>query len=167
VAHPGYSGAMGGWVLSMNKLYGWEFFEKLKLNKPHIGRSLVDPPTAVASGERKIGIAAGSSAGGLQARGNPIQGVYPEGKTIISFSPTGLIATSTHPNAGKLFLEFMLSKQAGEIVASEYTIPVRSDVEPAPGIPKFGTLKGLTKDPNELHDQVPGLIEKWRDTFGV
>jgi iron(III) transport system substrate-binding protein len=44
VAHPGYSGAMGGWVLSMNKLYGWDFFERLKLNKPHIGRSKKSQP---------------------------------------------------------------------------------------------------------------------------
>ncbi len=47
VAHPGFSGAMGGWVVSMNNLYGWQFFEKLKANRPLVGRSLVDPPTAI------------------------------------------------------------------------------------------------------------------------
>ncbi len=85
VAHPGFSGAMGGWVLSMTNLYGWEFFEKLKANRPQIGRSLIDPPTMVASGERKVGIGSGVSVFGYSARGTSLKGVYPEDGTIIGF----------------------------------------------------------------------------------
>lgn len=43
LAHPGFSGAAGAWVVAMNNLYGWEFFEKLKANKPFVSRSLLDP----------------------------------------------------------------------------------------------------------------------------
>ena len=77
VAHPGFSGAMGGWVLSMTNLYGWEFFEKLKANRPQVGRSLTDPPTTVASGERKIGMGSGASVFGYAARGTALKGVFP------------------------------------------------------------------------------------------
>jgi iron(III) transport system substrate-binding protein len=167
VAHPGFSGAMGGWVLSMTNLYGWEFIEKLKANQPQVGRSLTDPPTTVASGERKIGIGSGASVFGYAARGTSLKGVYPDDGPIISFSPTAIIATTTRPNAAKLFLEYLLSKESAAITSSEFTVPVRTDVTPAPGIHPLGALKGITKDPAELHEKLPELIERWRDTFGV
>jgi iron(III) transport system substrate-binding protein len=167
VAHPGFSGAMGGWVLSMTNLYGWEFFEKLKANRPQVGRSLIDPPTVVATGERKIGIGSGVSVFGYSARGTSLKGVYPEDGTILTFSPTGIPANTTRPNAAKLFVEYLLSKEAAEITQSEFNVPVRNDVAPAPGIHPLGTLKGISKDPKEMHEKLPELIERWRDTFGV
>ena len=167
LAHPGFSGAMGGWVVSMTNLYGWSYFEKLKANKPHIGRSLLDPPTLVVSGERKIGIGSGASVFGLEARGSPLKGVYPEEGAIISFSPTGIVATTIHPNAAALFVEYMLSKEAATITSGEFTTSVRNDVTPGPGIFPLGKLKGITKNPTELNEKLSELIEKWRDTFGV
>jgi iron(III) transport system substrate-binding protein len=167
VAHPGFSGAMGGWVLSMTNLYGWEYFEKLKANQPQVGRSLIDPPTTIASGERKVGIGSGATVFGFAARGKPLKGVYPEDGTIISFSPTGIPATTIHPNAAKLFVEFLLSRESEAITASEFAVPVRNDATPAPGIHPLGTLKGITKSPAEMNEKLPELIERWRDTFGV
>jgi iron(III) transport system substrate-binding protein len=167
VAHPGFSGAMGGWVLSMTNLYGWEFFEKLKANRPQVGRSLIDPPTVVATGERKIGIGSGVSVFGYSARGTSLKGVYPEDGTILTFSPTGIPANTTRPNAAKLFVEYLLGKEAAEITKSEFSVPVRNDVTPAAGIHPLGTLKGISKDPKEMHEKLPDLIERWRDTFGV
>jgi len=49
----GYSGAMGAWKVAMDKLYGWDFFEKLHANKPLVTRSLVDPPVTLEEA-RKI-----------------------------------------------------------------------------------------------------------------
>ena len=167
VAHPGFSGAMGGWVLSMTNLYGWEFFEKLKANRPQVGRSLIDPPTVVATGERKVGIGSGVSVFGYSARGTSLKGVYPEDGTILSFSPTGIPANTTHPNAARLFIEYLLGKEAAEITRSEFSVPVRNDVEPMPGIHALGALKGINKDPQEMNEKLPELIERWRDTFGV
>ena len=96
-----------------------------------------------------------------------MKGVYPEDGTILSFSPTGIPASTVHPNAAKLFVEFLLGKEAAEITRSEFSVPVRSDVEPAPGIHPLGTLKGISKDPQEMYEKLPELIERWRDTFGV
>ena len=41
------------------------------------------------------------------------------------------------------------------------------DDEPVPGIHALGALKGINKDPQEMHEKLPDLIERWRDTFGV
>jgi hypothetical protein len=45
--------------------------------------------------------------------------------------------------------------------------PVRTDVTPQPGIARLGETKGITCTPDELNANVPGLIDRWRDTFGV
>src|SRR6478609_1774556 len=52
--HPAFSGYVGTWVLTMRKLYGWAFFDKLEKNKPQIGRSINDTVTALVAGERQV-----------------------------------------------------------------------------------------------------------------
>jgi iron(III) transport system substrate-binding protein len=167
VCHPGFSGSGGGWAVTMEKLYGWSFFEKLKANAPLVTRSIIDTVNVMATGERKIGIGPGSLTVNQAAAGRPIETVYPSDGTILGFGPSGILSTSPHPNAAKLFVEFLLSREVVEIAAAEYNIPVRADVEPKPGIAKLGTMKGLNKSPEELSEKLPELIEKWRDTFGV
>ncbi len=167
VAHPGFSGAMGGWVVTMNNLYGWQYFEKLKANRPFVGRSLVDPPTSISSGERKVGIGPGNLTLNLAARGSPLNTVYPEDGTIIGFSPTSVMANSTRPNAARLFVEFLLGKECQMLASAEFTTPTRLDVQPQPGVARLGERKGIARDPEQLHKELPDLIEKWRDTFGV
>src|SRR5690606_14945632 len=54
--HPGYSGAMGAWIVAMNNLYGWELIEQLAANKPLITRYLSAPPVSIGSGERQVEI---------------------------------------------------------------------------------------------------------------
>ena len=60
----GFSGFVGTWVVQMNKLYGWDYFEQLATLKPHVGRSIIDTVTVLLSGERSVGaspIRAGST----------------------------------------------------------------------------------------------------------
>ena len=47
IGHPGFSGYVGTWVLTMKNLYGWTYFDKLEKNKPQIGRSINDTVTAL------------------------------------------------------------------------------------------------------------------------
>ena len=167
VPHPGFSGAMGAWTVAMNNLYGWEFFEKLHKNKPFITRSLVDPPMTIGRGERKIGMSTLATAVNMKSRGEPIAPAYPEDGAMLNIGPTSIIAGAPHPNAARLFIEYLLSKPGGEFAAAEFLIPVRNDVTPKEGIPPLGTLKGIKSDPVEIAAKLPDLIEKWRDTFGV
>src|SRR6185436_16217630 len=54
LGHPGFSGYVGTWVVSLKKLYGWDFFEKLAKNNPQVGRSINDTVTMLNAGERLI-----------------------------------------------------------------------------------------------------------------
>ena len=54
IGHPGFSGYVGTWVLTMKNLYSWSYFDKLEKNKPQIGRSINDTVTALNAGERQV-----------------------------------------------------------------------------------------------------------------
>ncbi len=86
---------------------------------------------------------------------------------MLNVGPTSIMANTTHPNAAKLFMEFLLGKETGAIMASEYNIPVRADIPPGPGLQPLANMSGIKSDPVELSQKLPDLIEKWRDTFGV
>ena len=76
IGHPGFSGYVGTWVLTMKKLYGWDYFKKLEKNKPQIGRSINDTvtmlvPASAGRGRRRRPDPVSA------ARGNPLAVVYP------------------------------------------------------------------------------------------
>ncbi|MBI2017302.1 MAG: extracellular solute-binding protein, partial [Candidatus Rokubacteria bacterium] len=60
IGHPGFSGYVGTWVVQMRKSYGWDYFKKMELNKPRIGRSINDTVTMLNAKESWV--AAGPSA---------------------------------------------------------------------------------------------------------
>ena len=60
-----------------------------------------------------------------------------------------------------------MSKECQTLASTEFTTPTRLDVQPQPGVARLGERKGITRDPEQLHKELPDLIEKWRDTFGV
>ena len=136
IGHPGFSGYVGTWVVQMRKMFGWDYFKKLELNKPRIGRSINDTVTMLNAKESLV--AAGPSATTLESKskGNPLAVVYPEDGAILMVSPTSVLKNAPSPNAGKLFLEYLLSRECNEIQVQHAQDPVNKHVKPMAG----GTL---------------------------
>jgi iron(III) transport system substrate-binding protein len=82
-------------------------------------------------------------------------------------SPTSIMKNARHPNAAKLFLEFLHGKEAGEIVKDEYGSPLRTDVEPRPGVKRVNEMKLIQPSVDEIVKGIPEVTEQWRDTFGI
>ena len=167
VGHPGFSGFVGTWVVQMNKLYGWDYFEQLAELKPHVGRSIIDTVTILNSGERSIG----ASPTGLVlynvAQGNPLAAAYPDEGSVLMISGSAILKNTRHPNAAKLFMEFLYSQETAREDVEEFGVPVRRDaVLPANAI-KLADLKTIRPTIAEIIKGIPELTEKWRDTFGV
>ena len=166
VAHPGFSGSMGSWTVMMDKLYGWEFFDKLKKNNPLVGRSLLDPPTTINAGERAVGISSMTTATKLSLDGNPIAIVYPTDGVKLTLSATGILANAPHPNAAKLFANFLLSSENSVVLVGWGGQPLHSEVAPPKGVPSIDEMKVGPLTEEEVVARVPDAIERWRDTFG-
>ena len=164
--HPGFSGYVGTWVLSMKKLYGWQYFDKLEKNKPQIGRSINDTVTALNAGERQV--AAGSDGSTLfsASRGNPLAVVYPSDGAVLIISPSAIMKGTKHPNAAKLFMEYLYSVEAAKISAKHFAIPLRPEVPSPPGAKPISEIKVIRPTVEEVDKGIPEVIEQWRDTFG-
>ena len=112
---PEFSGYVGTWVVEMRKLYGWKYFTQMAKNNPQVGRSINDTVTMLNAGEREIGVSAEAPLLTSAAKGNPVAEVYPKDGALLMLAPSAIVKSSKHPNAAKLFMEYLLSPEASKI----------------------------------------------------
>src|ERR1700694_811168 len=168
LGHPGFSGYVGTWALTLRNQYGWEFFEKLAKNNPRGGRSINDAVTMLNAGESAI---AGSGPVGTLMesvqKGNPLALIYPTDGTVLIIAPSSIMKGSKHPNAARLFMEFLLSEGASRIWVEHFTESMRPEVSAAKGARSAKDLKIIRPTVEQINKGVPEVIRQWRETFGV
>ena len=107
-------------VLALVNAYGWDYFRDLAKNKVHITQSANDPAGVVASGERPMGVnGAEYFYYKTQKQGNPIKIVYPKEGVPLVVSPVAIAKDAPHPNAAKLFTEFIFAKETQQLLADK------------------------------------------------
>ncbi|WEX11172.1 extracellular solute-binding protein [Chelativorans sp. AA-79] len=167
IAHPGFSGSAGLWTLAMRDLYGWEYFEKLEVGKPQIGRSIADGYNLVVSGERKVAVTAIALSRQGAVDGQPVATVTPSEGLMLPPSGTAILAAAPHPNAAKLFAEFMLTEEYSVWLRDLQRYPLHADVDTAEGIDPLDPDKVLIVPAQEAIEGLAEVQEKFRDTFGI
>lgn len=168
-AHPGYSGIIMTHVLALVNLYGWDYFQDLAKNRLHLVQSANDPAGVVASGERPV------AANGAEyflyktlKKGNPIKIVYPREGIPLIVSPTAIAKDAPHPNAAKLFTEFIFTKEAQQMLADrEGLYTGHPDVTYPEDKPKLKDLKLLPVDADELEKKNAEIKKKFVEYFGA
>ena len=164
--HPAFSGCAGVWAVGLRKLYGWEYFEKLAKNNPRIGRSFGDPITLLNAGECKVGPGPALNAFPAIEKGNPIGIAYPSDGSSICVTPSAIPASAPHPNAARLFLEWMLSDSYSQLSVERGSEPLRVGLSPKPDRKPVDQIPVIELSVAEIRKGVPEVIEAWRDTFG-
>src|SRR5436190_17433581 len=131
LGHPGFSGYVGTWALTLRKQYGWEFFEKLAKNNPRVGRSINDTVTMLNAGESAI---AGTGPVGTlldsKLKGNPLAMVYPTDGTVLILAPSSIMKVTKHLNGSRLFMEFLMSPDASKIWVEHFNETIRPEISP-------------------------------------
>src|ERR1700693_3530268 len=142
LGHPGFSGYVGTWALTLRNQYGWDFFEKLAKNNPRVGRSINDTVTMLNAGESAI---AGSGPVGtvLESvqKGNPLAMVYPTDGTVLIIAPSGVMKGCKNPNEARLYMEFLLSPGASQIWIDHFNETIRPEITPPNGTKSAKDLK--------------------------
>ena len=168
LGHPGFSGYVGTWALTLRNQYGWDFFEKLAKNNPRVGRSINDTVTMLNAGESAI---AGSGPAGVLLdslqKGNPLALIYPTDGTVLIIAPSSIMKGCKHPNAARLFMEFLLSEAASRIWVDHFNETIRPEVAAAKGAKSAKDLKIIRPTVEQITKGVPEVIKQWRETFGV
>jgi iron(III) transport system substrate-binding protein len=164
--HPAFSGCTGIWVLALTKTYGWQFFEKLAKNNPRVGRSGNDPVTLINAGECLIGPAPGNTAFQQVDKGNPIVPVYPTDGATLCLGPSSVMASAPHPNAARLFMEWLMSDAFSKLSVANHGDPVHPGLTLTSGQKSLDQVPILSLTVEEVAKGVPEIVEQWRDTFG-
>jgi len=168
LGHPGFSGYVGTWALTLRNQYGWEFFEKLTKNNPRVGRSINDTVTMLNAGESSI---AGSGPAGTllesAEKGNPLALSYPTDGTVLIIAPSSIMKGCKHPAAARLFMEFLLSPRASQIWVDHFNESIHPEVSPHTGAISAKDLKTIRPTVEQITKGVPEVIRQWRETFGV
>ncbi|MGA3399531.1 MAG: extracellular solute-binding protein [Acetobacteraceae bacterium] len=164
--HPAFSGCTGIWALALRKQYGWEFFEKLAKNNPRIGRSGNDPVTLINAGECLVGPAPANTAFQQVDKGNPIAPVYPIDGATLCVGPSAVMARAPHPNAARLFMEWLMSDDFAKLSVANHGDPVHPGLTLTSGQQPLDQVAVMALSVDEIAKGVPEVIEQWRDTFG-
>ena len=165
LVHPAFSGFAGNWAAQMNKLYGRPFFQRLKGQQPEISRSPFDAVSLVASGERLVTVSPMALVLAQADKGKPLAARYPADGSILVATPSAALKSAPHPNAAKLFMEFLLGPEFGAILVKARYEAMRADVKPLPGAKPLAEIKIIRPTIESSIKGIPNVAELWRDVF--
>jgi iron(III) transport system substrate-binding protein len=127
IANPALSGTAYVSVAMLEKAFGWEFFQKLKANGAKMGKGSGQVVDDTASGDLVASLAVDYITNDKIEKGATLALAYPPELLVIP-SPVTIFKGTPNLEAAKKFVDFLLSKEAQDIIAAEGTLPVRTDV---------------------------------------
>ena len=167
--HPGYSGGIVTSTFQVVNAIGWDFFEKLGKQKVLQVQSSTEPPKKLALGERAV------SADGLEyvhiqlkESGAPIEIVYPREGTPFIPSCEGIAKNAPHPNAAKLFVSFMVSRETQQFLVDNAGLrSFHPEVKEKAGRGPLSQIKILPSDPVAQEAATEEIKKKYSQYFGI
>jgi len=129
--------------------------------QPRSGRTLI--AQLVSAGEFKASVSVYSQSYEiLKSTGAPVEWVALD-PVYASIHPSGIAAKAAHPNAARLFLDFLLSKRGQEILRSLRRIPDRTDTPPDPPRLIEGIRPAVTSP--QIYEDFDRYIRLFNETF--
>lgn len=147
---------------------GWAYLERLMGNMALLTKSGRGPHKMIAVGEIPVGIGFWDDVYLLAKEGNPIKPVFPDPVYAEPYC-MAIIKNAPHPEAAKKFFDFMLAKEAQEIIVKENgDYSVRPDVSPPGGgaipIKQMNMMKDdyiwAAKNKKQILDKFTSIIDK-------
>lgn len=168
VGHPGFSGSVGVWSIAMDQIYGGDFFTRLAKNDPQVGRSVLDGYNLVLSGERKISLAPLVTVeDAARQKKAPVKAVYPVDGAVLPPGVSAVLAKAVHPNAARLFMEFLLDVEYSDYMAKDTRWPVNEKVDAPASLPPLSKVKLLKVPTEEAMRKLKGVQQAFRSALGV
>ena len=93
--------------------------------------------------------------------------VYPEDGAVLMVSASGIVKNAPAPNAARLFIEYLLSREASQIMVQQHQDPVNKNVKPMAGAKSIAEIKTIRPTAAEIEKGIPEIKELFRETFGI
>jgi len=168
-AHPAYSGSEMTANYELMKAFGWPYLQKLGEQKVMQVQSSTEPPKVLSRGEQPV------MAGGneyvvfqLQSQGSPLVIVYPPEGTPFETSPAAVFKDAPHPNAARLFYQYLFSKDTQQMLVEFGGLrSVRAGLkEPANRIP-ITRIRLFHDDPQGVLKTSDEMKTRYAQYFGT
>ena len=166
-AHPGYSGVVLTGMTGILSVLGWDYYAALAKNNPLVVQSAEDPPMKLAGGEAWVGATGEYNVYRTAKKGNPVEIVLPEEGAPFVASPNAILAKAPHPNAAKVFTDFLFGKEAQQILADDGLYVPNEEVSYPKGKRSLKELRLIKVDPEEMQKRDDEIKRKFRELFGV
>ena len=167
-SHPGYSGTSLTGTFAISKVLGWDYLEKLSKQGVQQLQSTTATPKSIASGERAVMVDGNEYNMFMEIDAkSPVKIVYPAEGTPFVNSPSAIFAAAPHPNAARVFQNFLFTAPAQQLLVNVGGMrSVHPDVtEPANRTP-LKNLKLLPDDPQAMLPQIADIKKKYTALFG-
>ena len=167
-AHPGYSGTALTGTYAITKALGWDYLEKLSKQGVQQLQSTTATPKSIASGERAVMVDGNEYNMFIEIKAkSPVKIIYPKEGTPFVTSPTAIFKDAPHPNAARVFQNFLYTAPAQQLIVDEGgNRSLHPDVkEPADRTP-LSKIKLLPDDPQGMLPQVNEIKKKYTTLFG-
>jgi iron(III) transport system substrate-binding protein len=169
------SGTGYNWLIALvnSEGIGWKFIEALGRNKPALERGHAGMAQKVAAGE--YAGAAEMSDFHLKnirdaAASVPVRGVWPKEGVPNEPWTAGILKRAPHPNAARLFLDFLLSREGQTLyVQAMGWSSARPDVAPPDfkEIPREKKILASSLSPEEALKVRDEYVAKWKQLWGL
>ena len=166
LADVSYSGAALVAMGALTDKYGIEYYQKLRENDAAVLQAHGGLTQSIIAGEYKVGISLDYMIRQKKAAGSPINLIYPDDGAIAIPSPIAIIATTEHPDAAKVFVDYILSVD-GQLAQVKLgsTIPVKPEIVPPLGAPSLSQLleKSLDVDYENIGKNAGNLTSQFTE----
>ena len=157
-------GLLAGLMRAWGKEKAIEYFKKLAAQEPVVQRGNTNRVQLTMAGEFPLIIAYAPTIQRETSKGHPMDWV-PLEPVPVQVNPMMLAAKAPHPNAGKLFMNYSISKEGQELLRSRNRISGRPDIKPITPEMDRSKLRLAVLDP-----EIPittRYIDEFRKTFGI
>ncbi len=164
IANPAFSGTAWISVAMIAHTMGWDYIDRLKANGAKMGQGSLQLVADTASGDLKASIAIDYITVEKIEKGATLGFMYPKEMMVIP-SPVAIFKGASHPKAARKFVNFLLSREGQEIIASAGMLPVRDDVSLRQGFnlvsPREAEKRAMRIDYPKTINEKDSIIQKF------
>lgn len=154
-------------TLTNDPALGWAHYEALAANETRADGGNGGVFKSVASGEKPYGVLVDFMALRAKAEGSPIDFVFPsEGVTYVT-EPVAIMEGAANIEAAQKFVDFVLSEEGQQLVATMGYIPARNGVASPEGFPNRDDLKLMEFDAAKALADTEANKARFAEIFGV
>ena len=128
IANPSLSGTAYMAAALLSQEFGWKYFEELRANGAKMGKGSGQVLYDTASGDLVACLGVDYMTYDKMSKGANIALAFMP-QMLVFPSPIAIFKNSPNKDAAIKFVDFMLSKEAQQIISDEGTMPVRLDVK--------------------------------------